>query len=274
MTPLLVMALMQLLNWRMILVLFGTIGVVWAIVWHRWFRDDPAQHPSVNAAELEYILAGREADAAHGAGRDYWRRLATHRNTFALCLMYFPNSYAFYFCITWLPTYLKEKHGLTNISLGVCAGLPMAFSVLGDLFGGVATDWAVARWGLRVGRSGLGCAAYLVAGTAAILAVLSPQPLAAAGLISLAVAASMFTLGAAWGTCLDIGGNHAGVVSAAMNTSGQIGSMISPVLAITLVKTFGDWNAPLCLIGVLFFAGALCWCFVDPRRRIFGSDAK
>ena len=183
--------------------------------------------------------------------------------------MYFPNSYAFYFCITWLPTYLKEKHGLTEISLAVCAGLPMVLSVLSDLFGGVTTDWAVGRFGLRVGRSGLGCVAYVVAGMAAIFAALSPNPIAAAILISVATAASMFTLGAAWGTCLDIGGNHAGVVSAAMNTSGQIGSMISPVLAITLVTAFGDWNAPLYLIGILFFAGALCWCFVDPRRQVF-----
>ena len=257
----------------MILVLFGTIGVVWAIVWHRWFRDDPAQHPSVNAAELEYILAGREADTAHGAGRDYWRRLATHRNTFALCLMYFPNSYAFDFCITWLPTYLKEKQGLTNIARGLCRaadGLQRAGRLVrrrGDGLG--RRPMGSARGTVRPGVCGLpggrnGC---------------DPRRL-----FSATVGSRRSDLPWPWqpacsrwgrpGTCLDIGGNHAGVVvSAAMNTSGQIGSMISPVLAITLVKTFGDRNAPLCLIGVLFFA-VLCWCFVDPRRRIFGSDAK
>ena len=34
----------------------------------------------------------------------------------ALCLMYFPNSFAFYFCITWLFTYLQEKHGFAAAS--------------------------------------------------------------------------------------------------------------------------------------------------------------
>ncbi|MGW8256612.1 MAG: hypothetical protein ACWGMZ_03910, partial [Thermoguttaceae bacterium] len=100
-------------------------------------------------------------------------------------------------------------------------------------------------------------------------AAVSFNPVMAACLIAAAVAASMFSLGAAWGTCIDIGGNHAGVVSAAMNTSGQIGSLICPVATIALVKIMGDWNAPLYLIGVLFLVGAVCWCFIDPRQQIF-----
>lgn len=183
--------------------------------------------------------------------------------------MYFPNSFAFYFSLTWLPTYLVEKHGLTNISLGFFAGLPLILSLFSGLVGGVATDWAVTRFGLRLGRSGLGFVAYMTAGVAAILAALSTDPMVAAILISVTVAAGSFTVPAAWGTCIDIGGSHTGVVSAAMNTSGQIGSLISPVLIIAIVTAFGDWNASLYLFGILFFAGALCWCFVDPRRQIF-----
>ena len=75
-------------------------------------------------------------------------------------------------------------------------------------------------------------------------------------MIAVAVAASMFTLGAAWGTCLDIGGNHAGVVSAAMNTSGQVGSVLCPIVVTWLKQNrYGDWNAPLYLMGGLFLIG-------------------
>src|SRR5207253_7787012 len=114
-----------------------------------------------------------------------------------------------------------------------------------DLLGGLTTDWAVARFGLRLGRSGVGCLAYVVAGLAIFLAVLSTEATVAATWIALATAASMFTLGAAWGTCLDIGGNHAGVVSATMNTAGQVGSLLSPILVTFLAEEFADWNAPL-----------------------------
>lgn len=214
-------------------------------------------------------IHGRQPDNGHSAGWTYWRQLLTSRNVLTLCLMYFPNSYVFYFCMTWLPTYLKEKHGLTEISLGVCAGLPLILSVSSGLLGGVLTDWAVARFGLRLGRSGLGCVAYTVAGAAAILAALATDPMAAAVLISAAVAVGNLAVPAAWATCIDIGGDHAAVVSAAMNTSGQIGSLLSPVMAIAMLTAFGDWNAPLYLIAILLFAGAVCWCFVDPRRRVF-----
>lgn len=268
-TPVIVLALLHFMNWRAVFVLFGLVGVAWAAVWYRWFRDEPAEHPAVNAAEREKIEAGREIGADHPTGGAYWRRLFGHRNTIPLCLMYVPNSFAFYFCITWLPTFLKEKHGFDTMALGFFSGLPLILSVLGDLFGGVTTDVVTRRFGLRLGRSGVGAVAYVLAGGAMVLAGFVHQPVLAACLIALALAASMFTLGAAWSTCLDIGGRHAGVVSAAMNTSGQIGSVFSPFMVTLLLASLGDWNAPLFVMGAMFLVGAVCWCLIDPRQRIF-----
>ena len=268
-TPMLVLALLHFMNWRAVFALFSVLGIVWAAVWYRWFRDDPSEHGAVNAAELEKIVAGRQESSGHQAGWAYWKRLLGHRNTLPLCLMYFPNSFAFYFCITWLPTYLKEKHGFDAMSLGFFAGLPLILSVLGDLFGGVTTDTVAKRFGLRWGRSGVGAVAYAVVGVALFAAGLSHHPVLAAVLISIGLAANMFTLGAAWSTCLDIGGNHSGVVSAAMNTSGQLGAVLSPLLVTGTCKYFGDWNAPLFLMGALFLLGAVCWLFINPNRCIF-----
>lgn len=268
-TPLLVAVMLGFMNWRMVFVCFGAIGFVWALAWHRWFRDEPAAHPAVNAAERQLIEAEREPAAGHRAGWDYWRQLLRQRNIPALCLMYFPNSFVFYFCITWLPTYLNEKHGFDATLLAVFAGLPLILSVLGDLFGGLATDAATRRFGLRIGRAAVGGGAYVVAGAAMLGAAVTPQPVAAAVLISVALGASMFTLAAAWSTCQDIGGTHAGVVSAAMNTSGQVGALLCPMVVTFLHKTYQDWNAPLFLMGALFLVGAAGWCFVNPNKRIF-----
>ena len=151
----------------------------------------------------------------------------------------------------------------------------MIMSVLGDLLGGFTTDVVASRFGLRIGRAGVGFLAYAVAGTAMLAATVAGQPQLAAALIALALAASMFTLGAAWGTCLDIGGSHAGVVSATMNTSGQISSVLSPLMVTFLLGRFDNWNAPLYVMGGLFIFGAICWCFIDPGRRVFekkGAD--
>jgi len=268
-TPILVLTLLQFMNWRSVFALFGVLGLVWAAAWYRWFRNEPAEHPAVNSAELAKIMSDRGPEGGHHAGWAYWKRLLGHRNTLPLCLMYFPNSFGFYFCITWLPTYLKEKHGFDAASLGFFAGLPLILSVLGDLFGGVATDAATRRFGLRLGRAGVGATAYVLAGAAMITGGLVQQPVLAASLVALAVGASMFTLAASWSTCQDIGGKHAAVVSAAMNTTGQIGSVLCPLMVTFLLHRFDDWNAPLFVMGGLFLVGAICWGLVNPRKPIF-----
>lgn len=268
-TPILVAALMPYLPWRAIFVLFGMVGFVWAGLWYLWFRDDPSQHPQVNEAERELILRERREGASHHASWEYWRRLVAHRNTWPLCLMYIGNVSAYFFCITWFPTYLKEQFGLEAMELGVYAGMPLTLSVLGDLFGGMTTDGLTRRFGLWVGRSGVGLFGYAVAGLCMYFAAQAQTSLLCVGLLSLAVAATMFTLGAAWATCIDIGGQHSGVVSATMNTAGNGFAMCVPPLTIHLKDYFGTWNAPLFAMSVLFFVGMLCWCLIDARKRVF-----
>ena len=135
---------------------------------------------------------------------------------------------------------------------------------------GGPTDVVTKRFGLRIGRCGVGTVAYVLAGGAMIGAALVPQPQLAATLISVAVAASMFTLGASWSLGLDIGGNHAGVVSAAMNTSGALSSVVSPLMVTRLLKHYeNDWNMPLFVMGGLFLVGAVCLGFINPHKRVF-----
>ncbi|MBK5290987.1 MAG: MFS transporter [Acidobacteriia bacterium] len=267
-TPLIVTALLAWFHWRTIFVLFGFTGLIWAFAWYRWFRDDPAEHRQVNAAELELILTDRPVESGHHNEHGVWGRIFGSASVLGLCLMYFSNGYGFYFLITWLPTYLEQQRGFTAQQLGFFSGFPLILSVVADLTGGVATDWLVRRLGLRLGRAIIGGLSYLVAGIAILVSIASPNPVIAAVLIAVAAAASMFSLGASWAACIDIGGRHAGVVSAAMNTAGQIGAVISPMLLAWLVERFSDWSIPLYLMGGLYLMAAVCWLFINPRRTI------
>ena len=76
-----------------------------------------------------------------GRMRDF-ARLLRQRNTIALCIMYFTQTYGFYFYITWLPTYLENVRGMKSVQLGFLAGLPLLLSVVADLLGGLSTDYA------------------------------------------------------------------------------------------------------------------------------------
>jgi MFS family permease len=267
-TPLLVGALLPRMSWRAIFAACGAVGFVWAAAWFRWFRDEPRDHARVNSAEAELIETGRHVSSHEHAGRDVWRALARSSTVWLLCLAYFSNSYGAYFVMTWLPTYLAEQRGFQKESLSFFSGLPLLLSVFGDLSGGAVTDFMTRRFGLRIGRSGVAVAGYTVAGAAMFASVLSTTPVMAASLIALAVAASMFTLSASWAACIDIGGEHTAVLSAAMNTTGQIGSILSPVVTGWVVTHFSNWQTPLLIMGSLYVVSAILWMPVDPRKRL------
>ncbi|HEY5809313.1 MAG TPA: MFS transporter, partial [Povalibacter sp.] len=192
-TTLAVTALLPYLHWRTILLAFGGIGFVWVIAWHRWFRDDPAEHPGVSEAERQLILADRPPDAPHPSGWEFWRALLRQRNVLLLCLMYMPNCTTFYFCITWLPTYLMKQHGFEKTALGVVASLPLFMSIATQFLGGFWSDRITARSGLRAGRRTPGVVGYAAAGVFILAASLTGNPLAAAVLIGFAAAACMLT---------------------------------------------------------------------------------
>jgi MFS family permease len=265
-TPLLVTALLAHFHWRAVFLLFGVVGFVWAAAWYRWFRDDPAQHPAVSASELEHIRSGRLPDSGEH-GRVPWRIILRSRSILALCGMYFTQSYGFYFYITWFPTYLRNQ-GFSSTTLSVLTGLPLILSVAADLLGGLTTDAVSRRHGLRWGRCGVGGGSLAIAGFAILGSAASQNPLLSALLIGIGGASSAFLLGASWGVCVDIAGRHAGVVTGCMNTAGQIGGTLSPIIVTLAFNHFKTWNAPLVLTGLLYLAGAACWVAVDPRERV------
>jgi MFS transporter, ACS family, glucarate transporter len=266
-TPILVTALLAYFNWRTLFAMFGSLGFVWAVAWHRWFRDSPAEHRRVGAAERELIESGLAADTGHALDATEWKRLLWNRTVVCLCLMYFTQAFGGTFYVTWLPTYLATR-GLTGMTAGILAGLPLILSSAADLLGGFTTDAAVRRFGLRLGRITVGGGALAAAGLFTIAGAFAESPVLGAVLIALGGGSSNFLLGAAWGSCVDIGGRRSGAVSAAMNTSGQVGAILSPILVAQVVSRFSQWSAPLYVTGVLFLLGSLCWVWVDPTKPV------
>ena len=112
-------------------------GVAWAIVFAWWYRDDPRAHPGVNAAEAALL-------PPPPSGGDHlhvpWRRMATSRTVWCLCGQYAAMSYAWYFFVTWFPTYLLEVWKFDLKASATLAGLPLTDELLrespgGDLIG-------------------------------------------------------------------------------------------------------------------------------------------
>jgi MFS family permease len=265
-TPLLATAMLAYMDWRTMFGVFGSIGFVWAFAWYRWFRDTPAEHPAVSDTERTFIEDGKLIDE-RPLEKTQWTKLLANRTVVCLCLMYFTQTFGNAFYVTWLPTYLASR-GLSVPTAAILSGLPLTLSVIADLTGGITTDRAARRLGLRLGRIIVGGGALTAAGLFTIGATFTDSAIVAAVLIALGGASSNFLLGAAWGTCIDIGCRRAGALSGAMNTSGQVGAILSPILIAFVAQRFVNPNASLYLTGMLFLMGAVCWLWVDPTKPV------
>ena len=262
-TPILVAYLATFLPWRVAFVLLGSVGFLWALGWSAWFRDEPRDHSSVGEAERDFIESTRGLAPGHAGS---WMDVLRTRSLIPLCVQYFANSYGFYFFITWLPTYLAKSRGMQNWELATFAGMPLIFSVVADVTGGIATDALSRRFGMRIGRCGVGAVAYLLAAIAMLTGTLVSHGRMAGLLIALGGASSMFTLAPAWATAIELGGKNSAVLSATMNTAGQIGGILSPIVLAYIVDRLGSWNMPLHVLSALYFIAAVCWILINPER--------
>ena len=135
--PLLLVLVLQYVNWRRAFELFAVLGVIWCVFWYRWFRDKPADHPKVNAAELALMPTFEgKSDHPHVP----WSVMFSSLSLWLLWLQYFTLSYAWYFFVTWFPTYLNEVHKYDlKVQGALMAGLPLFFGGFGSLFAGYIT---------------------------------------------------------------------------------------------------------------------------------------
>ena len=75
-------------------------------------------------------------------------------------------------------------------------------------------------------------------------------------------------------TCLDIGGEHAGATTGAMNSAAQAGSFASSLAFGYLLGHYGSYDIPFFPMAALLLIGAWLWLQVDPTVGISQSVVK
>lgn len=255
------------LHYKWVFLIFGLLGVVWALSFFRWFRDHPKDHPAVNAAELAHI-GETEPPGDHAMP---WGRLVASRTVWMLWAQYFCMSYAWYFYITWFPTYLKEQFTtLTDMQRALLACVPLFFGGIGCITAGMLS----ARLDRMLGsiaktRRWLGVLGMTAAGVMLLISMQTNAPLASVLAIGLAALFNDLAMPGAWGACMDVGGRHAGALAGSMNMMGNAGGAIAPmVVPLVLAATDNNWSVNITLFAMAYFLGAGCWFFINSEERL------
>ena len=262
-TPLLVVWVFRFMSWRHAFALFGGVGVIWAVVFYWWYRDNPRNHPSVNDAEIA-LLEGAE-HAASGYQGVPWGKLVRSRTAWALWVQYFCMTYGWFFYISWLPTYLQEYRHLDPEYGAKLAIFPLFFGGLGSLFGGLIAP-RIARWTGSVLTTRRWMAYIGLCGAGGMLVVHAGvrDPFWAMVAMGLSSFGNDLAMPGGWGACMDVGGKFAGTLSGSMNMMGNLAGGVAPIVAGYLLGRTGDWLINIYVAAAVYLVGALAWRFIDP----------
>jgi MFS family permease len=266
-TPVLVAFLIASLGWRIPFFLFALLGLGWAGLWYGYYRDSPAEHARVNDAERDLISAALgKPNPLRGAA--IWGCLLRTPQIWMLSIAYFCYAYSLAIFLTWFPKYLMDARGYNLQQMGLFASLPLMAGVLGDMGGGWISDrWLEQSGNLKLARRVVACAGFILAAVMIPVAVLSPSSLVSVACFSAAVFGLELTVGVSWAVTLDVGGDCAGTVSAAMNTFGNTGGAIAAALTAYLVAHSG-WPLAFYVPSALSLLAAVLFLRIDASRRL------
>jgi ACS family glucarate transporter-like MFS transporter len=253
-------------GWRSCFWFSALAGILAGLGWYAIARDRPEEHPLVMPEELKLIQTRRAAHAMSRAdGPLSWRAALLNSNVAALSASYFSFGYVAWIFFSWFFIYMAQVRGLNLKANALFSMIPFLAMTICCLAGGLISDAASKRLGLRAGRCGIPVVALLL--TALFLVVGSHANSAYAASLILAGGAGALYLSQSsfWAVSADIAGERSGVVSGVMNMWCQIGGAVTASLTPYLASRFG-WNRAFVFAALLAAGGAILWLFVDPKR--------
>lgn len=254
-TPFVVIPVMTLLGWREAFYILGALGIVWAAVWYFYYRD---RQPETAKETVRQPIP--------------WRTILHHKQFWIICAMYFFYAFGSWFFFSWFPTFMELGRGFAKSELTYAVAVPFIMSMIGNISGGYLTDRLTKKYGLKIGRKALGSTSLAVSAVCMFLAAFIPGKMAVFVFLSLCFGIFDLMLPSAWALCIDLGKQHAGTISGAMNTAGNLGGFFCGILFGQLVQSSGNYNLPLYMIAGMLITSAALFALINPTKPIVEKE--
>jgi MFS transporter, ACS family, glucarate transporter len=258
-------------DWHSVFFVMGGLGLVAAVVF--WMTvHSPVEHPSINAAELDYIAAGggltRIEDRAAKVSAFTWpnvRRVITSRMLIGVYIGQYGINVLTYFFVTWFPIYLVKERGLSILDAGFAAAAPALCGFVGGVLGGVISDLLLKKTGsLTLARKTPLLIGMILASTIIACVFIQQQ-----WLIIVVMALAFFGKGVAslgWAVVADTSPKElVGVTGGIFNTVGNSAGIVTPIVIGYIVAATGSFD------GALWFVGIHCLLVIAAYFLIVGK---
>ncbi|MGC9963890.1 MAG: MFS transporter [Syntrophobacteraceae bacterium] len=252
------------LGWRSMFISLGVVGFLLAVVWLKYYREDPGLLPK---ADKDIVREKSSSKADYLA-------ILKHPTTLWFCLGNIGSSYVFWLYFTWLPTYLTTERGMTLTQAGWAAMVPFIGGVAAVPIGGYMSDYLI-RKGMNLIRARLvptvgGC--LLAAVAVAPLNYVHETSLAVI-LMTVSLFAGALRVGVLWALVGDIAPPGAvGRFGGIQNFANFVGAALAPIGTGYILKATGSYDHVFTVSAILCALGALSYMMIN--RKITAEDLR
>ncbi|MCU1384272.1 MAG: transporter [Acidobacteria bacterium] len=263
-TPPIVAWLIVMIHWRGSFIVLGCCSLVWVVIWLWYFRDVPAQHPAITAAELD-VLPNRGAPAAIARPRVPWRALT--RRMAPVTVVYFCYGWTLWLYLTWLPSYFLHEYRFDLKQSALFTSAVFFAGVVGDYLGGEISDRILHRTGdLQKARRNVVMIGFLGSFVCLVPVFLTHDLVAIIVSLGAAFFFAEIVIGPMWSIPMDIAGKFSGTAAGMMNTGSALAAILSPIAFGYIIDATGNWQLPFAGSLGFLLLGALLAPQMHPER--------
>jgi ACS family glucarate transporter-like MFS transporter len=256
----LVVWLMAAYGWRSALLIVAPAGLIAALAYWWFVRDDPAEHPKVTRQELEFIMSDRppaEGEIKKGA----WKLALKDKNVLLIALSYFCMNYVFYLFFSWFFYYLVSVREFSPSDAGMFTAAQWILGAIGATVGGFACDMLVKKLGIRRGTRYQAMTALFLVAIFLTIGATSNNVMLTVITLCFSFGFTQLTEAPMWVATKGVAGRHSQVATGVLNTGGNIPGVIGGVM-VPFIAAWLGWPAAIISGSLFAFIGALLWLFV------------
>ena len=256
--------LMDTLTWQWAFVGSGSMLIAYSLLW-KLLASSSLPHPHLKSVSDTAPESGKETTAAGNAAvasQTPWSMLG-QRSLWLLTLSYAAYGYFQYLFFYWMGYYFKEVLDVPDVEARWASFWIMLAMGAGMAIGGLSTDAVCGSLGTTRGRRAIVLTGMGLGAVFGLIAVNVTGLTSVAVCLAISMGATGMVEGVFWTTATDIGGRSRGLAGAFMNTGGNVGGLMSPVLTPFMAERIG-WPGSIAVACVISGIGGLVWFFIKP----------
>ena len=236
-------------GWHLMFLLTGLGCLLWLIPWVLLVRNDAG-------------VAPRESETTAKKPAS-WGAILSTPVMWGTCLATFCYMYFVYFCMTWMPTYFKERHGLSLTDSGWFTFMSFGGMATMAILGGWAADRLIGRGHNPVTVRKTFVIVGFVLAFSEIIGAFTESASLTLFLAVFSLSGLGLTTANYWAlTQTLMPGGAIGRVAGLQNTAASVAGIAAPWITGILVQKTGQFNAPLIAIGFWLAVGISCYLFL------------